>query len=243
MNRTCNSEKWKQKVGCECTKTYVNSDIAAELNLKGTLERVNIGILNGRSASLETMSVEFGLESIDGKVDMKIHAFTADCVTSNMKAIKWRSSANKWNHLKGVAFPIIGAPPIIDIPICIDYADLHCSVQGRNRKPVEPIARLTPLGWSCIGFINGLLQRNVQTNFISTYNTKGIELREVNGTLAKFLENESASDNLRRIMNKDNKDMLDLVSKSLRYENGKYQVHIPWKKERLLTNNYQMVLN
>ena len=55
MNRTCNSEKWKQKVGCECTKTYVNSDIAAELNLKGTLERVNIGILNGRSASLETM--------------------------------------------------------------------------------------------------------------------------------------------------------------------------------------------
>ena len=110
-------------------------------------------------------------------------------------------------------------------------------------KPVEPIARLTPLGWSCIEFINGLLQRNVQTNFISTYNTKGIELREVNGTLAKFLENESASDNLRRIMNKDNKDMLDLVSKSLRYENGKYQVHIPWKKERLLTNNYQMVLN
>ena len=174
---------------------------------------------------------------------MKIHAFTADCVTSNMKAIKWRSSANKWNHLKGVAFPIIGAPPIIDIPIGIDYADLHYSVQGRNRKPVEPIARLTPLGWSCIGFINGLLQRNVQTNFISTYNTKGIELREVNGTLAKFLENESASDNLRRIMNKDNKDMLDLVSKSLRYENGKYQVHIPWKKERLLTNNYQMVLN
>ena len=157
MNCTCNSEKWKQKVGCECTKTYVNSDIAAELNLKGTLERVNIVILNGRSESLETMSVEFGLESIDGKVDMKIHAFTADCVTSNMKAIKWRSSANKWNHLKGVAFHIIGAPPIIDILIGIDYADLHCSIQGRNRKPVEPIARLTPLGWSCIGFINGLM--------------------------------------------------------------------------------------
>ena len=77
------------------TKTYVNSDIAAELNLKGTLERVNIGILNGRSESLKTMPVEFGLESINGKVDMKIHAFIADRVTGNMKAINWRSFANK----------------------------------------------------------------------------------------------------------------------------------------------------
>ena len=128
------------------TKTYVNSDIAAELNLKGTLERMNIGILNGRSELLETMPVEFSLESINGKVDMKIHAFTADRVTGNMKAINWRSFANKWDHLKVVAFPIIGARPIIDILIGIDYADLHCSVQERKGKPGEPIARLTPLG-------------------------------------------------------------------------------------------------
>ena len=96
-----------------------------ELNLKGTLERVNIGILNGRSESLETMPVEIGWQSIDGKVDMKIHAFTADHVTGNMKAINWRSFADKWNHLKGIAFPIAGARPIIDILIGIDYADLH----------------------------------------------------------------------------------------------------------------------
>ena len=128
------------------TKTYVNSDTAAELNLKGTLERMNIGILNGRSELLETMPVEFSLESINGKVDMKIHAFTADRVTGNMKAINWRSFANKWDHLKVVAFPIIGARPIIDILIGIDYADLHCSVQERKGKPGEPIARLTPLG-------------------------------------------------------------------------------------------------
>ena len=44
-------------------------------------------------------------------------------------------------------------------------------------------------------------------------------------------------------MNEDDKDTLDLVSKSLRNENEKYQVQIPWKKERHLTNNYQMALN
>ena len=76
-------------------------------------------------------------------------------------------------------------------------------------------------------FINGLLQRSVQTNFIRTYNTKEIELQEINGTLAKFWEIQSAADNVGRIMNEDDKDTLDLVSKSFRYENGKYQVQIP----------------
>ena len=198
------------------SKTYVNSDTAAELNLKGTLERLNIGVLNGRIESLETMQVEFGLESIDGKVDIKVHAFTADRVTGDMKAINWRSFANKWNHLKGIAFPIIEARPIIDILIGIDYADLHCSIQERKGKPEEPIAKPKPLEWTCIGHINGLLQRSVQTNFIRTWKTKEIELQEINSTLAKFWEIESVAD-VGRIMNEDDKDTLDLISKSLRY--------------------------
>ena len=64
----------------------------------------------------------------------------------------------------------------------------------------------------------------MQTNFIRTYNTKEIELQEINGTLAKFWETESVAENVGRIMNEDDKDMLDLVSKSLRYKNGKHQV-------------------
>ena len=83
----------------------------------------------------------------------------------------------------------------------------------------------------------------MQTNFIRTYNTKEIEFQEINGTLAKFWEIESAVDIVGRIMNEDDKDTLDLVSKSLGYENGKYQVQIPWKKECHLINNYEMALN
>ena len=64
----------------------------------------------------------------------------------------------------------------------------------------------------------------MQTNFIRTYTTKEIELQEINGTLAKFWETESVAENVGRIMNEDDKDMLDLVSKSLRHKNGKHQV-------------------
>ena len=53
----------------------------------------------------------------------------------------------------------------------------------------------------------------MQTNFRITYKTKEIELQEINGTLAKFWEIQSAADNVGRIMNEDDKDTLDLVSK------------------------------
>ena len=66
--------------------------------------------------------------------------------------------------------------------------------------------------------------RSVQTNFIITYNTKETELQEINSTLETFLEIELVADNIGRITNKDDKDTLDLVSKSWKYENGKKQV-------------------
>ena len=66
--------------------------------------------------------------------------------------------------------------------------------------------------------------KSVQTNIIITYNTKEIELQEINSTLETFLEIELVADNIGRITNKVDKDTLDLVSKSWKYENGKKQV-------------------
>ena len=165
--------------------------------------------MNRWSELLETMPVDFGLESIDGKVDIKVHAFTADWVISNMKAINWRSLKNKCNHWKCIAFHIIGPWPIINILIGIGISLNY----RKKRKPGEPITRLTPLGWTWIGHINGLLERSVQNNFIRIYNTKQVELQQINSALTKFSAIESVADNARRIMNKDNKDTLYLISK------------------------------
>ena len=51
-------------------------------------------------------------------------------------------------------------------------------------------------------------------------------MQEINGTLAKFWETESVAENVGRIMNEDDKDMSP-----------------ERKKERHLTNNYEMALN
>ena len=71
------------------SKTYINSDVAAELGLQGENSRVTVNVLNGQTVSFETKIFELNLESLDGNIDVKITAFTAECVTGNIGLINW----------------------------------------------------------------------------------------------------------------------------------------------------------
>ena len=141
------------------TETYIKGDVAAELGLQGESHKVTVNVLNGQEDTFETMPVECGIESLDGRINVKITAFTANRVTDNMKTVNWARYAKDWIHLKDIKFPYVGPRPIVDILIGIDYADLHYSIKDVRGKPGEPVARLTPLGWTCIG----------HSNFIHTY--------------------------------------------------------------------------
>lgn len=59
------------------TKTFINGDVAAELGLKGSTQRIMVNVLNGEEESLNTMPVEFDLQSISGKTQLRVSAFMA----------------------------------------------------------------------------------------------------------------------------------------------------------------------
>ena len=96
-------------------------------------------------------SLEVELESCVGRVKKEFAAQTTKRVTGNMRVINWVVEKNKWSHLKGTRFPSLGRRPIIDMIIGLDLSDLHCSLREVKGNPGEPIARLTPLGWTSIG--------------------------------------------------------------------------------------------
>ncbi|XP_065895432.1 uncharacterized protein [Dysidea avara] len=91
------------------TKTYINSDVAAELGLQGQLQKVNVSVLNGHVEAFETSPVECTIESLDGRAAVTITALTADRVTGELKAIDWKSCAAKWAHLQHLEFPKLGS--------------------------------------------------------------------------------------------------------------------------------------
>ena len=48
-------------------------------------------------------------------------------------------------------FPVPAKKPIVDILIGLDCLELHSAIEEVRGQPGEPVARLTPLGWTCIG--------------------------------------------------------------------------------------------
>jgi len=62
------------------TKTYLNSDVAAELGLVGQPQQVSVSVLNGKYEVFETMPVEVTLHSANGSVSQHVVALTTDKV-------------------------------------------------------------------------------------------------------------------------------------------------------------------
>ena len=86
------------------TKTYINGDVAAELGLEGSTQRITVNVLNGEEDSFETMPVEFDLQSIDGKTRARISALTATRVTGNMRPVNWKGQWGRGSTCKVLAF-------------------------------------------------------------------------------------------------------------------------------------------
>ena len=110
------------------TKTYLNSDVAAELSLQGKTEKVTVNMIIGKIDSFETMPEKFQLESLNGETKITVEAFTVNNVTGNLKAVNWANMSKSWKHLRKIEFPNIGPKPKIDIV----WITLSCTVQLRK---------------------------------------------------------------------------------------------------------------
>ena len=69
------------------TKSYVNSDVAFQLGTQVTVQKIQVGVLNGKLETLDVMQVELMVESLDEKVKHEISAFAVKQVTGGMKVI------------------------------------------------------------------------------------------------------------------------------------------------------------
>ena len=176
------------------TKTYVNADVAAELGLQGKTERVTVNVLNGQVETFDTRPVDVTVESVTGDAKFEVTAYTANRVTGTMSAFDWTQYAQRWPHLQRINFPKIAKRPHVDVLIGLDCADLHCAVQEVRGRPGEPIARLTPLGWTCIGKPGSEDKPTMLTHFARTYFAKDrAEIEQLNTNLKRFWEIDDMS--------------------------------------------------
>ena len=136
--------------------------------------------------------------------------------------------------------------PPSDILIGVDHVDLHYSFKDVKGRPGEPVARLTPLGWTCVGPASTQRSGGLQTNFTHTYFVREQQENsdEISNLLRRFweIENYGTSTEFQPLTT-DEKTSLEKLEESIRYVDGRYQVAIPWKdNEPALPNKYEMAL-
>ena len=154
-----------------------------------------------------------------------------------MQVLNWNLYKTKWKHLECIKFPQVGPRPIVDLLIGVDQADLLYSLEDVRGRPGEPIARLTQLGWTCIG--NPELQASqAQANFTFLVN----DSNELNNLVQRFWDVDDSKEI--QIVKPEEKIARDMVAEALTFEDGHYGVRLPWKtKDHDLPNNFTMPMH
>ena len=162
-----------------------------------------------------------------------------------MTVLDWYKYKKQWPHLKSIDFQRCATKPIVDILIGQDCPSLHYALKEVRGNPGEPVARLTPLGWTCIGNPRASDRAVLQTNFACTFFSKDVsEIEKLNENLKKFWEIEStATSEEGPIVRPEDNRALSCVRQSISYGDQMYRVGIPWKtKDPVLPDSYKMAL-
>ena len=218
------------------TRSYINEDVAECLGLEGEPVSLCVRLLNDTTANLRSRSVQVNLESCDGHMRKTITAQTTKRVTGNMRAINWALEKKRWPHLNGINFPSLGRRPIIDMLIGLDLSDLHCSLKEVKGNPGEPIARLTPLGWTSIGPFHG--NSGSEVNHMSFFVSEESQLDSLIKQMWDIEEHQSCA-----LICPQDKEAEQTVLATLKQTSDGYMVGLPWKSVApSLENNYSMAL-
>lgn len=208
-------------------------------------------MLNNSVDTFQTMPLTIEIESVNGQFAKEIEVKTCPhSVTGNYRGEDWRESQGKWPHLAECFFPSPAKDGLVDLLIGVDNADLHYSFVDVRGRLGEPVARLDPLGWTCIGCPEGRVGCGTRTHTIRTLLTREVGPTcgtggccDLDQTLKRFWEIESYGTKRTDLIvcTEEEKIALDKVSGSVRYNNGRYSIAVPWKEQRpQLPNNRQV---
>ena len=236
-------------------ETFLNEQVAGALGLQEPYKAVKVHVLNDQVETFQSMPVKVMIEGVDGQYRKEISAKTCpQNVTGTYKVEDWSKSKGNWPHLQGCDFATPAKDGLVDLLIGVDNADLLYSRADVRGEPGSPIARLGPLGWSCIGSTVKRQESTHRTHTIRTLlsrNTQEITgaapCCQVDESVKRFWEIESCgTENFNsRIHTVEETEALNKLKESVSYNsaNSRYKITVPWKDNRpTLPDNREQAL-
>ena len=132
--------------------TLIDEGVAQELGLEGERIQTKITGVGGKVEVYSALYTEVEISSMSGKVRRRIKAKVIPSPAGNLFATNWANHKEAWPHLRKLPFlPPVGGGKC-RIILGTDQAYLLQSLEEiSGATSYEPIARRTPLGWTCVG--------------------------------------------------------------------------------------------
>jgi len=132
------------------TQTFVDRNTAVKLKLKRTSKSLVMPVtVFNQQVNTDTYSVELHLTSSDGSYTTTITAYAVYDLAKHINVIDWSKEKNEFSHLVNVPIESLPSEQSVNLLIGYDHAALLESSERRTGTSGQPIARLTPLGWTC----------------------------------------------------------------------------------------------
>ena len=234
-------------------ETFLNENVANFLGLQERFQTVQVHVLNNSVETFQSMPVKIEIECVSGDFGKVIEVNTCPHqVTGTYKVEDWNKTKKQWPHLEQCDFPKPAKNGLVDLLIGVDNADLHYSKADVNGPPGSPIARLGPLGWTCIGPTGRQLGKRshlIMHSFLTRdahIEKANVGCCDVNNTLRKFWEIETYGTETKRaeVMTKEERSALEKVESSLTHNGSRYSLAVPWKEDNPgLPNNRELAKN
>ena len=109
---------------------------------------MTVNVFN-QQVSTDSYRVELYLASIDGSHTATIAAYVVQDLAKQLLVVDWSKEKHRFSHLEKVPFESLPSEQSVNLLIGYDHAALLESSEKRSGTPGQPIARLTPLGWTC----------------------------------------------------------------------------------------------
>ncbi|KAK3755685.1 hypothetical protein QZH41_008942, partial [Actinostola sp. cb2023] len=212
--------------------SYLRSDVATALGLHAKEDQLRLSTLTDSDVKLRSKSVEFEIESLDGKTKREVRAWTMSEICQGMPIPDWNRHKNEWNHLKGIPFLRVPGRKTIDILIGSDYPELALALEERIGRLGEPVARRTPLGWTCVGRVADVDERRT-TAHARTFFSQDVMQCNIDEQLRRMWDIDSLgvcpTDN--ELLSPDERLATNKAIESRRKIDDRYEIAIPWKED------------
>ena len=209
------------------TTSYINERVANELGLAGEPRNLIVKVIGGEQQKVQSHLVAMDLADVSGKTVIRFAALTMKSVVGELKVINWADKRSAWKHLADVKFPTMGRKGTVDVLIGNDFPQLQRSLKEITGAAGEPVARLTPLGWTCIGGPGIGHTFMTQTSFVNTF----LSVESLDDRVRRFWELEEVSEKKADFTRMEIK-ILSQAKSGMKLLDGRYQVNLPWKGER-----------